>query len=567
MKSLILAAGLGTRLRPYTQHTPKPLFSLNGQPVLDRIIDQLIRAGCREVMINTHHLHERIERWLACRSYPIPVRTTFEPLILGTGGAVRNVSEFWAGGPLLIVNADIVTDIDPAHVFRFHTRHPHAVTMVMHDCPRFNSVLVDPDAHVAGFSAEGQPPARHRVLAFTGIHVLEPRVLDFLPPDGPAHIIDAYARMLQAGEKIKALVVDGSYWQDIGTPESYRAAALDHMVPAAFVAAFGTPPAGPIEARPLQGDGSDRRWCRFRADGESLVMVDHGIRTVPDGQLEVDAFVDIGRHLKACGASVPQIYLHDAFSGIVFVEDWGDRHLQAVARDADPLRREAIYRKVIDRWLVMAVEGGRGFDPTWTWQTPRYDKDLILERECRYFVESFLNGFLGEPIRFEDLSEEFAPLADSALQYGFFGFMHRDLQSRNIMVRDDRIGFIDFQGGRRGPLQYDLASLLIDPYVSLSPDLQNRLKAYAARELERLTGLKAPDFLAGYDYCALTRNLQMLGAFGFLSRVKGKQYFEAFIPAALAQLDRTLSGLKGLRLPRLASLAARLADNRPKEDK
>ena len=562
MKALILAAGLGTRLLPFTRHTPKPLFTLNQRPLLDRTIDQLYRAGCETVMVNTHHLHAQVEACIAHLRYPIRIQTCHEPVILGTGGAIRNVAEFWADAPLLVVNADIVTDIDLAHVHRFHCRHPHAVTMVMHDQPRFNSVRVDPDAFVAGFEVDACPGTACRMMAFTGIHVVDRAVLDYLPAQGPAHIIEAYARMLANGQKIKALIAQDHYWQDIGTPESYKTTVLDHMVPAAFEQVFGRRTAGPIEHQSLQGDGSDRRWHRFTCDGHSLIMVDHGIRPDSAGRQEVDAFVDIGRHLHASGASVPEIYLYDTFSGIVFMEDLGDLHLQDAILNVPPQRREALYQRVIDHWLHMAVEGGRHFDPQWTYQSRSYDKALILDRECRYFVEAFLMGYLGEPTDYDDLADEFETLAQITLQHGYFNFMHRDLQSRNIMIQSDRIGFIDFQGGRWGPLQYDLASLLIDPYVALPTATQERLKAYAAEALQRKAGIAASVFLEGYAYCALTRNLQMLGAFGFLSRVKGKRYFETFIPEASMSLLRTLSGLRQVRLPRLTAVATRLAGKR-----
>ncbi|MFZ1985265.1 MAG: sugar phosphate nucleotidyltransferase [Desulfatitalea sp.] len=557
MKAMILAAGLGTRLLPFTGHTPKPLFTLNQRPVLDLILERLQRAGCSAAVINTHHHRAQIEAFVARQPYPIRVQTRHEPEILGTGGAIRNVADFWPDGPLLVVNADIVSDIDLARVFAFHGSHDGAVTMVMHDHARFNSVLADPQDWIVGFDASQQLSIPCRTLAFTGIHVLDRRVLDFLPTQGPAHIIDAYTRMLQSGERIKALIVHDHYWQDIGTPESYRAAAMDHMVPMAFEKAFGQRPRAPVVDQTLQGDGSDRRWHRLKADGQSLIMVDHGIRPQREGQQEVDAFIQIGRHLRASGVSVPHIHLYDPFAGLVFLEDLGDLHLQDAARAVDTDGVQQLYRRVIDQWLHMAVEGGRGFDVAWTWQSTHYDRELIIERECRYFVNAFLNGYLGKAVDFSDLAPEFEQLAAGAMEYGWMGFMHRDLQSRNIMIHGDRIGFIDFQGGRLGPLQYDLASLLIDPYVALPVALQEALRDYAVNALSTRTDLNVDRFLRGYDYCALTRNLQMLGAFGFLSRVKGKRYFEAFIPHAVATLDRRLP-MSHIALPRLMALAAEL---------
>jgi aminoglycoside/choline kinase family phosphotransferase len=264
------------------------------------------------------------------------------------------------------------------------------------------------------------------------------------------------------------------------------------------------------------------------------------------------------RSLAAKGASVPRIYLYDTFAGLVFLEDLGHRHLQDAARNLPPDARQALYRKVIDAWVHMAVDGGREFDTDWTWQSTHYDRGVILERECRYFVEAFLNGFLGRNAAYEDLAAEFEQLADGALRFGHMGFMHRDLQSRNIMLQDDRVRFIDFQGGRLGPLQYDLASLLIDPYVALTPPEQERLLAHAVQTLSGRTALDVQAFMRGYDYCAVTRNLQMLGAFGFLSRVKGKRGFEAYIPQAVATLNRRLSEV-GIALPRLTAAAAEAA--------
>lgn len=561
MKAMILAAGRGTRLLPFTRHTLKPLFTLNRRPVLDLTLERLKQAGCREVTVNTHHLHDQIEALVNARDDAMAVHTCHEPEILGTGGAIRNVASFWAGGPLLVINADIVTDIDLAAICRFHNRNACPVTMVMHDHPDFNTVAVDQEDCVAGFDASGPDAGPLRRLAFTGIHVLDGRVLDFLPRSGPAHIIDAYAKMIAAGERIKAFIATGHYWRDIGTPAAYKAAAFEHMAPEAFACAFGSLPREPIRRRPLQGDGSDRQWHRLTAGPRNLIMADHGIRPHRDTRQEVDAFVDIGRHLYARGAAVPRIYLHDTFAGLVFLEDLGDRHLQDAARELKEEQLRQLYCRVIDQWLDMAVQGGRGFDVAWTYQGARYDRRLILDRECRYFVEAFLNGYLGRPDAYAEMADEFEQLADHALVNGWTGFMHRDLQSRNIMIKAERICFIDFQGGRLGPLQYDLASLLIDPYTALDPGLQDDLRTYAARALHRRTGAHIERFLQGFDYCAVARNLQILGAFGYLSRVKGKTYFEAYIPAALSSLQRRLSILRQGRLHKLRALLAHITSH------
>lgn len=553
---MILAAGLGTRLRPYSLHTPKALFTVNERPVLEIAIERMQKAGFEAVIINTHYHHRLIEAFIAERTFPLTVITRHEVEILGTGGGIRNVADFWENDCLLVMNTDVLSDIDLAQVYGFHKSHAYPVTMVMHDYAHFNSVDVDADEFVVGF--EG--PASHsgmRSLAFTGIHVLDRRVLDFLPPHGPAHIIDAYREMLAANESIKAFVVRGHRWYDIGTPQSYVTAAYDYMAPMAFEKAFRRRPAGPIEKRPLRGDGSDRRWYRLVNDNKSLIMADHGIRS-HTGPQEVDAFVRIGKHLTARKIPVPRIVLFDRCAGLVFMQDLGDSHLQTTLKGIDRHHTRSLYRRVIDQWITMAVEGRKGFDTAWTYQTPYYDQQVILNNECRYFVEAFLQTHLNWKISYDELQGEFEQLAQGIEQTGELGFLHRDFQSRNIMIHDGQIAFIDYQGGRLGPIQYDLASLLIDPYASLPEALQNELLAYGVEALQKRRDFDYHRFVRGYGLCAVSRNLQILGAFAFLSGNKGKTRFKSYIPQAAKSLRRNLSCLKGLSLPKLERLAEKV---------
>ncbi|MCJ7772523.1 MAG: sugar phosphate nucleotidyltransferase, partial [Desulfobacterales bacterium] len=173
MKTMILAAGLGTRLMPYTQHTPKPLFTLSSQPILDLVINRLQNAGCEAVIINTHHLHHKIEDFISSKGYNIPVHLKHEPTILGTGGAIINAADFFDAKPFMLINSDIATDIDLRKVYDFHVSHNHQVTMVLHDYPEFNNVSVDSNDCIIEFHSD---TANNR-LAFTGIHVIDPQIL------------------------------------------------------------------------------------------------------------------------------------------------------------------------------------------------------------------------------------------------------------------------------------------------------------------------------------------------------------------------------------------------------
>ena len=556
MKAMILAAGFGTRLHPFTRHTPKALFTIAGRPVLDLAIRQLQAAGCRQIVVNTHHLPHRIESYIKAQSYRTPVRIRHESQILGTGGAIRNVADFWDENAFMVVNADIVSDIDLRSVYRFHKDHPHPVTLVLCHHPDFDSVAVDDKGFVSGFSGMNSDRFERgcRLLTFTGIQVLDPSVLAHIPEKGYCNIIDAYRSLMSAGGRIAALIAENSYWQDIGTPEAYRRVAAEQITRRAFQKTGSACRRRQIITTPLRGDGSDRKWFRLNCGEHSLIMVDHGIRN-QTGTTEADAFVAIGNYLHRKGIAVPEIVSSDTFSGLVVVEDLGDTSLQQVvqrAQTADEVLKR--YRTVIRQLVKMSFAAAGDFDPAWTCQTPTYSRELILEKECRYFVEAFLRSFCGRSVRTAELADEFTLLADRALAGTASGFMHRDFQSRNIMVRAGKYFFIDFQGGRLGPLQYDLASLLIDPYVDLPPASRRSLLQFAVDCIPADSGVESGQFRSSFPYCCLTRNLQILGAFGNLSRMKGKTWFASYIPIAVRNLKRALSSRRGEEFPKLKQI-------------
>jgi len=570
MKALILAAGFGTRLLTFTKNTPKALFPVAGRPLLDIIILSLQNAGCKAVIINTHHLYKKIDSYLARQKYAIPVITRYEPEILGTGGAIKNVADFWDDSPFMVINSDIVTDIDLKKVYDFHLNHNHPVTLVLHDDPQFNTVPVNKDGFITGFHdsaplpshlASGSNihlPGETGKLTFTGIQVLDPQILELIPDNIFSNSIDIYRKLISENKKVCAFISKQYQWKDIGTPERYNEAVFEQMAPEAFKHAFPNWLNKKIVRTGLKGDGSDRNWYRLISGDKSIVMADHGIRKKRTTG-EADSFVAIGRHLHDKEIQVPEIYLYDTFSGLVFMEDLGDVNLQTVVLNTEN-QDEIIsyYKSVITLLGKLSVTGAKGFDPTWTYQTSHYDQDLILEKECRYFVDAFLREYIGMNIYFQDLEDEFSSLADKALAFSFNGFMHRDMQSRNIMVKNNRFYFIDFQGGRLGPIQYDLASLLIDPYVELPRSVQNQLLHFSVETLSSLLNVDPNNFLACYKYCAITRNLQILGAFAYLSRIREKRYFEKYIPDAIKTLTHNLSALKNREFPKIESIVGEI---------
>ncbi len=560
MKALVLAAGLGTRLRPYTEQTPKPLFTLDGHSLLGRVIHQLIAAGAQTIAVNTHHLAGQIEAYLAQANFNAEIILRHEPVILGTGGAIANTADIWGEKPFMVVNSDIATDIDLAAVYRFHAGHDHPVTLVFCHDPDFNTVSVDAEGYVADFSP-GDQTARdgRRRLTFTGIQVLDPAVIDFIPPRGFAHSVDAFKSMLDAGFKIKAFIAADNHWSDMGSPQRYRQMAREMMAAAVFQELAPEAAGDSAVWNPLAGDGSDRRWYRLQRGETSVVAVDHGLRDgAPPG--EADAFVHIGRHLHRQGLPVPRILRADPFAGLIFVEDLGDRHLQThIAGLSSPAAIVSLYRNIIDLLIRISVSGGSGFDPAWAWQTASYDREVIVEKECRYFIEAFVQNYCGLKIDFEQIEADSHRLADGILMENGVGFMHRDFQSRNILIAEDQPWVIDFQGGRLGPVQYDLAALLIDPYVALPEAVRETLLAHFIERYHNLTGKSREAIENLYRRCALARNLQILGAFGFLVKQKNKAHFADAIPAALESLQQNLTRADAQCFPQLQKVATALA--------
>lgn len=215
MKAMILAAGLGTRLRPFSLVRPKPLFPVLDQPLLIRIIDQLRAHGIDEILVNCHHLKDQIVNLLA---HQPGIYLQQENEILGTGGGLRRAMEFFGKEPILIVNGDIFHTINLEKVIQEHRQSGNIASLVLHDCPRFNNVSITANGSITGF---GDMRQQGRQLAFTGIHVIDPSLLDIIPQDSFANIIDCYMQWIQKGTHISGLEVKGHYWSDIGTLEDY----------------------------------------------------------------------------------------------------------------------------------------------------------------------------------------------------------------------------------------------------------------------------------------------------------------------------------------------------------
>ncbi len=311
----------------------------------------------------------------------------------------------------------------------------------------------------------------------------------------------------------------------------------------------------------LPGDGSRRIFWRITSQRPDISLIAMANPPADDAvRRENYAYLRIGRHLRSKGAPLPEIHRHDLEKGWFIMEDMGHTNLQDVVSSGDdPL---PVYEKVLDHLFQLQIEGAAGFDPAWCCQTERYDRTVMLKYEADYFRDAFLSHYLGLKGEWPELEAAFSHLAEKASRAGCGFFLHRDFQSRNIMLSKGNVGIIDWQGGRLGPLGYDLASLIIDPYTRLSRGHKNSVYRIYLALIKEHNPAWVESFERDYPYLAIQRNLQILGAFSYLTKVMNKTYFEEYIPEALKTLDGLLHQVKERELSPLRGLVTGLRSHK-----
>lgn len=329
---------------------------------------------------------------------------------------------------------------------------------------------------------------------------------------------------------------------------SYPDTAL-HAYIKAFVIDIGYPSAG-IDVRPIPSDGSQRLFWRISPDQADVSFI--AMENPPKDNIaekENLAYLKIGTHLFDKGLPVPKIHCVDLHRGWFILDDFGDTNLQTAASTRDI--RISLYADVVEILFRLQTIGRQGFDTAWCSQAKRYDQIVMRRYESDYFRDAFLHRYLGLKKDWPELNAPFDHLAETASKADTHFFLHRDFQSRNIMIFKKGIGIIDWQGGRLGPLAYDLASLLIDPYAQLSKEEEERVYQHYLLLLKEYQFRSLDSFKRSYPYLAIQRNLQILGAFSYLSKAQGKSFFETYIPPAIKTLRSLLDELKD---PKLSSL-------------
>ena len=601
-QAVVLAAGLGTRLRPLTLARPKPLMPLWNVPLLERILRLLEEWGVERIAVNLHSLPEEIQAFLDRRDSRAEIRTSYEPEILGTAGALRPLRSFLGAEPFWVVNADIAARVAVEPLLQaFATGHGLAAAWLE---PKKGPRTVEADRRGRITCYRSPTPGVPGTFTFCGLQLVSPRIFEFLPDRPFCTLVEAYENALTCGVCVQGAVVKGSFWDDAGTIEAYlrlhdRRSAANGMPPeeleqqlvgvglaSGLWVSEGAEVAEDVrgsrsvvfgETRVLPGSvlkgcvigggcvggrlddvvcvaadkagddalpealdelgwspretavaflgtrGSNRSFWRLYHGADRAIYIRYSLE-----RSENVRYAGHARLLAEAGVPVPQVLAELAQRCCLVMEDWGDDSLQK-RMAARPERAETWYLPVMEALARLHVEGTRRvaaesdtileppFDAAlYGWEHGLFETHLLKERY----------GLAALP---SDVARELRQVAARLLDAPQVA-LHRDFQSSNILFRGRRMAFIDFQGLRMGAAAYDLASLLYDPYVTLTPELRVRL----ARAYE----ICAPGLHDGVVLLhigAVQRLVQALGAFGRLASV-GQAGFMRYILPALQNL-------------------------------
>lgn len=542
--ALILCAGYGTRLRPLTDKLPKPLLPVRGKLAIFAVMDKLRAAGVDDFLINVHHLPEkfaeifelppdsfkrgRLAKTHYCGS---SVRLVFEPQILDTGGAVKNILPFIdTSKPLVVHNGDIYFDC-PADEFLSAAQEnvsdaACAATLCLRSGGNMPNVGVDSLGNVCDMRFALAAPYE-RIAQYAGFFVLNPLIFDRFRRAKTAKfsVVDIFLDALRSGERIAGFFADGGEWADIGTRAEYARlnsrGLPDEWAALAELCECGFEPNG-ADIRKVAKGASTRAFYRFSKGGEKLVGCFYS-----DLPRENFLYAPIAEFLCGCGVPVPKILFHDAHKKIIVMEDAG-------ARDIGELQlaeRQDAYFAALRAAKILHTKASEKFAANPIELCPPFDADLY-RWEQDYFYRECAQGVFGINIPRPD--SDFEVLTRRLLDFPR-RLLFRDFQSQNIMVSEGGdIRVIDFQGMRLGNPFYDVASLLFDPYVEKlgGEFIDEALGEY----LNFLPDASFPSFAESLEIlniAGVERLLQALGAYGFLSAKKGKTgYAKYFVPAA-----------------------------------
>ena len=513
-KAVVLAAGHGTRLRPFTCATPKPVLPVWGETMISRIVRLLRERGVDDIVVNAHHLNEQVRAWVdnyrrnaQAAGDKVRIKLSYEPEILGNGGVLNPLREWIGEDPFYLVNSDIVMENVPDLAVQFEKMTSSSVigcALVTASGPR--TVEVEPESKFIT-CWKSPDPGVEGTYTYCGFAILKPEILAYVKPDGFSSIVTAYEKaMMEGGKFVKSVVADDLLWEDAGTIASYIGLNSDGE-DNAFADIPQIKATGATNVRFLGARGSERVF--FGCDQGIVVLYDDGNRD------ENGKYPGHARWLKAHGIPVPEILADIPTMKTMLMSNAGEERKMSVDD----------YAKVVE---TLAKFGALGSEKDLPDLLPQFD-DETWEWERNLFAKYCLgaNFQMEMPAAVRAELESVAEILEKEPK----ALVHRDFQSTNVLWKGDALAFIDFQGMRLGPAAYDLASLVYDPYVKFTDDQRRALVALYAKAAGR------EEFVKVLPFAAVQRLVQCLGAYGRLASVGQPQFGKHVLPALENLLD------------------------------
>jgi NDP-sugar pyrophosphorylase family protein len=637
-KAFVLAAGFGTRMLPLSLEKPKPMFPVWGKPVIAHTLEMLIKWGVEEVVINLHYNPSSIVNFVVKNfADKLRVNFSFEPQILGTGGALKKVETLLGKRPFWLINADIAVELNPEKIVRtFYSWKKIMAVLWMHPEAGPRTVELGTNGDVLNFRS--CRPGTEGTYTFCGLHLISPEILNFIPADESSSIIQSYILSQNSGFKVKGVCLNNTFWADIGTPVAYLNAhksilaafvknkpgkslfrkeqlecnkklkqsgcKLEGFVAAgknvkgekgvflrnailwdgvelkkgAFVedAIVGSYASINSKVRrialkidtsfarsacesvavdpmlrqcleiikwninettiiPFEPRGSARSFTRVKYRKRTAIFMRYSAE-----REENILYTSHARLLKKAGINVPAIIVDAPQQRYALLQDLGDISLQEIInKSANEKNKIILYKRVLKEMLKLYTVATRYAKVKKIVTMPPFSEDLF-RWEHEFFAKRFLIDYA--KVEKKIVARILRELRDvsSVLLTQRQVLLHRDLQSSNVLFLKNKPYLVDFQGMRFGPVSYDIASLLFDPYVCLAETIQLEMLNYF--------NLIAPAPLTLsprlFYMAAVQRLAQALGAYGRLVALADTAYFSKYIPPALQMMRRALFKLQ-----------------------
>lgn len=494
-KAIVLAAGLGSRLRPFTCATPKPLMPVWGESMLARTVAFLRAQGVTDIAVNCHYLHEQIEKWCAENG----CHCSYEPEVLGTAGVLNPLREWIGEDDFYLVNGDIILEgFKGFKNFKGFDESTIGLCLATEEGPR--TIEIEPESgYVTNWHSDdaGYPGT----YTYCGFAIYSPRILDYVKPSGFSSLVATLDEAMMDGKFVKAVTPKDLLWEDCGTIEKYIDVNQDGE-DNGFADIPQLKATGASDFKFLSARGSERVF--FSSDKGIVVLYDDAKRK------ENALYSAHAKWLKSKGAPVPEVVFDDPTIKTTVFEYAGAEKKMSFTEQAEVIEALVKFNALTDAPNLLP-----SFDvATWEW-----------EREL--FVEHCLKSRFRHEMS-KEVEAELKRVAEM-LEGEPKALVHRDFQSTNVLWKNGKLNIIDFQGMRLGPAVYDLASFVYDPYVKISEKNREALvKLYAQKcgrsEIEKIL-----------PFAAVQRLVQCLGAYGRLVSV-GQKHFDKFVEPALVNL-------------------------------